>query len=205
MNEHFSLCCLSSRLKSGQTHLSAVNKEIGQLGDQLIPALIKESASLQVAKILRGDYDLKIARQDYFTSNQDRVRSASSLTRNLPIHKITLPVTRIRLEVHLSSLMCNLPMHKITLPVTRITSLLLHVIYQCTRLLLSFTCNLPMHKIILRVTRIRLEVHISSLTCNLPRCKKITLRVTRIRLEVQLSSFACNILMHKITLQVTRT
>ena len=43
------------------------------LAQQQVPTLIRESAALQVTKILRGDYNLKIARQDYFTSNQDQV------------------------------------------------------------------------------------------------------------------------------------
>ena len=43
------------------------------MGMEELPALIKESAKLQVSQILKGNYDLKIARQDYFTSNQDEL------------------------------------------------------------------------------------------------------------------------------------
>lgn len=39
----------------------------------LLSPLVEELGKLQVNKILRGDYDLKIARQDYFISKQDQV------------------------------------------------------------------------------------------------------------------------------------
>jgi len=60
-------------VREAQSILGAVNKDVGQLADVKIPALIKEKAALQTVSILRGDYDLKIARQDYFTTNQDKV------------------------------------------------------------------------------------------------------------------------------------
>jgi HAUS augmin-like complex subunit 3 len=60
-------------LKDAQATLASVNRDMLQLSDVKIPAQIKEAASLQAVKVLRGDYDLKISRQDYFTSNQDQV------------------------------------------------------------------------------------------------------------------------------------
>jgi len=41
--------------------------------DTHIPTQVQEVASLQAVKVLHGDYDLKIARQDYFASNQNQV------------------------------------------------------------------------------------------------------------------------------------
>lgn len=43
------------------------------MAERDIPALIQESTASQVSKILTGDYNLKLARQDYFISNQDKV------------------------------------------------------------------------------------------------------------------------------------
>ena len=38
-----------------------------------LPQLLQACASSQVTRILSGDYNLKIARQDYFTANQEKV------------------------------------------------------------------------------------------------------------------------------------
>ena len=60
-------------LRESQSTLRSIGKDVGRLADGDIPAQIKDNAALQVVKILKGDYDLKIARQDYFTRNQDEV------------------------------------------------------------------------------------------------------------------------------------
>lgn len=39
-----------------------------------LTALLQEMAALQVTRVLHGDYDLKIVRQDSFISKQDQVR-----------------------------------------------------------------------------------------------------------------------------------
>jgi len=72
------VCCFSARLTDAQTSFASLNRDMLQLTDARIPALIKDVASLQSVKVLRGDYDLKIARQDYFTSNQDQVCMTSA-------------------------------------------------------------------------------------------------------------------------------
>ena len=63
----------SKRLKDAQCIFTVVRRDMCKLSEQEVPALIKENAASQLTKILQGDYDLKIARQDYFTSNQDQV------------------------------------------------------------------------------------------------------------------------------------
>ena len=67
------LIILSDLVKDAEQKRSLVANDLAQLAENQVPALIKDSAELQVSKILRGDYNLKIARQDYFTSNQDQV------------------------------------------------------------------------------------------------------------------------------------
>ena len=69
----FNVSHYSNKLQDAQNALSIVRRDLDHLGEEEVPVLIKDSAALQVTKILRGDYNLKIARQDYFTSNQDRV------------------------------------------------------------------------------------------------------------------------------------
>ena len=64
---------LSAKLQDVQTSLSLMKRDLAVLGETKLPAYIQDSASLQVAKVLRGDYALKLTRQDYFTSNQDQV------------------------------------------------------------------------------------------------------------------------------------
>ncbi|XP_032221331.1 HAUS augmin-like complex subunit 3 isoform X2 [Nematostella vectensis] len=62
-----------SHLNDGQSFLARIQAQVSQLNDQIMSDVIQELAHLQATKILRGDYHLKIARQDYFTSKQDQV------------------------------------------------------------------------------------------------------------------------------------
>lgn len=64
---------LSAKLYEVQKALAQVKMEIGRLSEQELPGLVMELGELQATGILKGDYDLKIARQDYFTSKQDQV------------------------------------------------------------------------------------------------------------------------------------
>ena len=65
--------CTSAKLLEVQKALSQVKMEIGELTEQVLPGLVQELGELQATSILKGDYELKIARQDYFTSKQDQV------------------------------------------------------------------------------------------------------------------------------------
>ena len=67
------LSSLTELVQAAQSDNVQLQKEISWLTDTQIPRLIKDSASLQTTKILHGDYNLKIARQDYFSSNQNQV------------------------------------------------------------------------------------------------------------------------------------
>ncbi|CAH1774967.1 unnamed protein product [Owenia fusiformis] len=66
---------LSSSIQDLQQSVHVLNRDITPLIENDIPMLIAENAPFQVSKILHGDYDLKTARQDYFTSNQDKLIS----------------------------------------------------------------------------------------------------------------------------------
>lgn len=67
------LYVFSQRINEKRNAVSLVKREIAGMAERDIPALIQESTASQVSKILTGDYNLKLARQDYFISNQDKV------------------------------------------------------------------------------------------------------------------------------------
>jgi len=73
---------LSAKLLEVQKALSQVKMEIGELTEQVLPGLVQELGELQATSILKGDYELKIARQDYFTSKQDQVITQLLLQRS---------------------------------------------------------------------------------------------------------------------------
>ena len=70
---------ISAKLLEVQKALSQVKMEIGELSEQVLPGLVQELGELQATSILKGDYELKIARQDYFTSKQDQVLTQNTL------------------------------------------------------------------------------------------------------------------------------
>lgn len=61
------------RLQKLQSSVQAVRRDFMALGESEVPTLIQECKGAKVLRVLTGDYDLKLARQDYFTSNQDKV------------------------------------------------------------------------------------------------------------------------------------
>lgn len=64
---------INERLSDTDSSLQMVVRDLEILSRDEIPGLIQESLSSQVSHILTGDYNLKLARQDYFISNQDQV------------------------------------------------------------------------------------------------------------------------------------
>ena len=75
MYNHSFLLLISAKLLETQKPLSQVKMEMGELTEKALPGLVQELGELQATSILKGDYELKIARQDYFTSKQDQVSS----------------------------------------------------------------------------------------------------------------------------------
>lgn len=67
-------CCGSRQLLDEHRHkLTQTRDRTAELTSRYLSPLVQELGKLQANKILRGDYDLKIARQDYFVSKQDQV------------------------------------------------------------------------------------------------------------------------------------
>ena len=69
--------------------------EIGELTEKALPGLVQELGELQATSILKGDYELKIARQDYFTSKQDQVS-----TFHLDLYRKVIQRFRPPIQIH---------------------------------------------------------------------------------------------------------
>ncbi len=67
---------LRQQFAEKQQAVEVLRARIQELGQTQLMALLQDMAALQVTRVLHGDYDLKIARQDYFTSKQDEVIGA---------------------------------------------------------------------------------------------------------------------------------
>ena len=71
----------SSLLKSSQTTLHNLKLQFSHIKDEKLVDVVKRHADIQVAKILMGDYELKLGRQKYFMSNQDKVTTGEKMDR----------------------------------------------------------------------------------------------------------------------------
>ena len=63
----------SALTKSSQTTLHNLKLEYSSIKDVKIVESVKQLTELQAVKVLMGDYELKIGRQKYFVSNQEKV------------------------------------------------------------------------------------------------------------------------------------
>lgn len=54
--------------------IHGIQQEFHTLEENEVPKLIQDCREARTLRVLTGDYNLKLARQNYFTSNQDKVR-----------------------------------------------------------------------------------------------------------------------------------
>ncbi|CAM5109897.1 unnamed protein product [Eretmochelys imbricata] len=64
---------LEARICSLNSEISKTKKQLTQINNEILPSLVKENAQLLNMPVVKGDFDLQIARQDYYTSRQDQV------------------------------------------------------------------------------------------------------------------------------------
>ncbi len=64
---------LRNQFEERQRKIEELKAKVHEYGRTQITGLLQEMAALQVTRVLHGDYDLKIARQDYFTLKQEKV------------------------------------------------------------------------------------------------------------------------------------
>ncbi|XP_030834013.1 HAUS augmin-like complex subunit 3 [Strongylocentrotus purpuratus] len=72
---------LSEKLEQCERQKNAALNQAVQIWESEIPRLLEVNASLQATHILSGDYNLKVARQDYFTSKQEKLIELLSVQR----------------------------------------------------------------------------------------------------------------------------
>ncbi|XP_065899010.1 HAUS augmin-like complex subunit 3 isoform X2 [Dysidea avara] len=89
---------LKANIVKLQQELSDVNVELKRVGCDQLPNLVQEMANLQFTSVLTADHDLKLARQDYFTSKQDKV--IDCLRSQLSRHQLVLMLYELELRKH---------------------------------------------------------------------------------------------------------
>lgn len=66
---------LRQQISERQQRVTELHAQIQVSGQDKLTCLLQDMAALQVTRVLHGDYDLKLARQDYFISKQDQVHT----------------------------------------------------------------------------------------------------------------------------------
>lgn len=65
---------LDAKISSLKSEILQLEEEISHIKDQSLPALVKENAQLLLSMpVVKGDFDLQIAKQDYYTERQELV------------------------------------------------------------------------------------------------------------------------------------
>ncbi|XP_042321762.1 HAUS augmin-like complex subunit 3 [Sceloporus undulatus] len=62
-----------ARISSLNNDISKLKKHLAHINSETLPLLIKKDAELLNMPVVRGDFDLQIARQEYYISKQDQI------------------------------------------------------------------------------------------------------------------------------------
>jgi HAUS augmin-like complex subunit 3 len=71
---------LNQMIEAKEELLTELKAKYHNLSDNVLPKQLKELTSLRICRILHGDHDLKLARQNYYSSKQDEVHRSVSLS-----------------------------------------------------------------------------------------------------------------------------
>ncbi|XP_053779336.1 HAUS augmin-like complex subunit 3 [Desmodus rotundus] len=66
---------LEAKISSLNSHIPKLEDQITHVKENILPAVIKENAQLLNMPVVKGDFDLQIAKQDYYTARQELVLS----------------------------------------------------------------------------------------------------------------------------------
>ena len=61
------------KIEAAREKTKALQGQMDQLAKEQLPQLLRDMASLQVMRVLHGNYTLKLARQQYYLSKQNQV------------------------------------------------------------------------------------------------------------------------------------
>ncbi|XP_027692114.1 HAUS augmin-like complex subunit 3 isoform X1 [Vombatus ursinus] len=64
---------LEAEISSFSSEILKLEEQITQLNNKTLPAVVKENAQLLNMPVVKGDFDLQLAKQDYYTSRQELV------------------------------------------------------------------------------------------------------------------------------------
>ncbi|XP_064386022.1 HAUS augmin-like complex subunit 3 [Halichondria panicea] len=89
---------LREQISVKQTQRSGLECQIQEMCLTVLPALLKDMATLKVTTVLHGDHDLKLARQEYFNSKQTKV--IESLQSQRARHELLSMLYEVELRRH---------------------------------------------------------------------------------------------------------
>nr|XP_056710311.1 HAUS augmin-like complex subunit 3 [Euleptes europaea] len=90
-----------SRISSLNDEISKIKEDLTQINSETLPSLVKKDAELLNMPVVKGDFDLQIARQDYYTSRQDQICN------QLLKQKASFEVLQLAYEIELRKLRDN--------------------------------------------------------------------------------------------------
>lgn len=64
---------MDAKISNLNSEILKLEEQISHIKDQSLPAVIKENAQLLNMPVVKGDFDLQIAKQDYYTARQELV------------------------------------------------------------------------------------------------------------------------------------
>ncbi|XP_060099614.1 HAUS augmin-like complex subunit 3 [Heteronotia binoei] len=90
-----------ARISNLNNEISKIKKQLTQINNETLPSLVKEDAELLNMPVVKGDFNLQIARQDYYTSRQDQICN------QLLKQKASFEVLQLAYEIELRKLRDN--------------------------------------------------------------------------------------------------